>query len=72
VCGRLADKFVLQPARDPLEVFVAVLDHAGVHEDLADVALVVTRRQFVEQLVADRAALGRELGQQAGGRSDWR
>jgi hypothetical protein len=60
---------VLKPAGDAFEVFVPLGQDAGVDEDLADVALVASRRQFVEQFVAEGLPFGREAGQELGARA---
>lgn len=48
VRGRLACELVLQPAGDALEVLVALVQDAGVDEELTDVALVPARGQLVQ------------------------
>ncbi|MFF5343455.1 hypothetical protein ACFY4H_22535 [Streptomyces althioticus] len=69
VRGGLVRELVLQPARDAFEILVALLQDAAVHEKLADVTLVPGGREFVQQLVGERVALGREAGEELGVRT---
>jgi hypothetical protein len=66
VLDRLVGQVVLQPGRNTFEVLVSFGEHPGLHHHLAEMLKSGTGRQFVEEVVTDRAAFGDELGQQLG------
>ena len=55
---------VLEPGRDPFEVFVSLRQHAGLHHDLPDVVEAAGGWQLVQEPMAQRSAVGDETGQQ--------
>jgi hypothetical protein len=63
---RLVGQVVLQPGRNTLEVLVSFGEHPGLHHHLPQMLKSSTRRQFVQQVVTDRAAFGDERCQQSG------
>ncbi len=69
VPGRLAGKVVLEPGRDPLEIFIPAGQYSCLHHDLPDVVQAGGGRQFVQQVVAERPVFGDEMGEQPGGRA---
>lgn len=69
VRARLVRELVLQPAGDAFEVLMTLVQHAGVYQELPDVALVPAGRELVQQLVAQGLAFGRELGEEPGVRA---
>ncbi|MFI9586025.1 hypothetical protein ACIHCQ_30255 [Streptomyces sp. NPDC052236] len=69
VRGRLVREFVFQPAGDAFEVFVALVQDAGVDHELADVALVPAGRELIQQVVGELVAFGHEPGEELGVRA---
>ncbi|MET8080867.1 hypothetical protein [Streptomyces sp. NPDC005303] len=69
VRGRLAREFVLQSTDDAFEVFVPLVQDAGVDKELADVALVPAGRELVQQVVGELVSFGREPGKELGVRA---
>jgi hypothetical protein len=63
VLDRFVGQVVLEPGRDPFEVLVPFGQHAGLHHDLPDVVEAAGGGQLVQEVVAERPAVGDETTQ---------